>query len=289
MLDFSELLNKINRMSGTAIAAFTVTDLTDMHAVLGACQSKNAPFIMLTGPYEIRNFSLPFILKMARAAAQTYSIPAFLELDHCDDFDLTVQCIAGGYPLVMFDGSRLPLEENVKQTRDIVRIAHAAGSLVEGEIGWVPGGEGGPGASGSTAYTDPEEAEYFFNETKVDLLAISFGTVHGFYRNAPKLDYGIIEETRRRTGAPIAMHGGSGLSPQEVSRAIESGIKKVNFSTDLRNAYTSTVWDCCNKDRAAVDHIKIFAEARKAVQAVAEEKLKQVHSTGIDELDRTSL
>ncbi len=286
MLGCTSLLTKINRMSGRAIAAFTVTDLTDMHAVLSACQGRNTPFIMLTGPYEIRNFGLPFVINMASAAAQIYSVPAFLELDHCDDFDLTVQCITGGYPIVMFDGSKLSLEENVKRTREVVRFAHAAGSLVEGEIGWVPGAEGPSASSGSTAYTDPEEAEYFYRETNVDILAISFGTVHGFYRSAPKLDYRIIEETRRRTGAPIAMHGGSGLSPEEVSRAIESGVKKVNFSTDLRNAYTSAVRNCCERERTAVDHIGIFAEAREAVQAVAEEKLRQVCAPGIEDLER---
>lgn len=284
MLKCADLLTKINRMPGAALAAFTVTDLTDMHAVLDAGLNKNTPFIMLTGPSEIGNFGLPFVLGMARAAAESSSVPAYLMLDHCDDFDLTVRCVAGGYAIVMFDCSRLPLEENVRRTREIVRIAHANGVLVEGEIGWVPGGEGASASAGHAGYTDPAEAEYFFRQTGVDLLAISFGTVHGFYREKPLLDYRIIEETRRRTGAPIAMHGGSGLAPLEIRAALDAGVKKVNFSTDLRAAYTAAVKDCCAGDPTAVDHMKIFMKARQAVRKVAEEKLDQVNAPGIEAL-----
>jgi fructose-bisphosphate aldolase, class II len=284
MLTFSQVLLKTNALPSTALPAFTVTDLTDMHAVLEACHGSRTPLVMLTSQYEIDNFGIHFIRKMAEAAALTRPIPVFLVLDHGTSFDDAVRCIANGYSLIMFDGSRLPLEENVRATREIARIAHAAGALAEGEIGHVPGQEGSALFDSKPRYTDPEEAEFFYRETGVDLLAVSFGTAHGLSGGLPQLDCDIVREVRRRTGAPIAMHGGSGVPPQQVRNAIDVGVKKINFSSDLRAAYTAAVRRCSGDIESQTDHMKIFMEARRAVQEVAREKISLVNAPVLDVL-----
>jgi fructose-bisphosphate aldolase class II len=284
MLTLSHILQKINGQPATALPAFTVTDLTDMHAVLDACQNRRIPLIMLTGRYEIDNFGIHFIRKMAEAAALTRPIPVFLVLDHGNTFDDAVLCIANGYSLIMFDGSRLPLQENVRCTKEIVRIAHAAGALVEGEIGHVPGQEGSALFDSKPQYTDPDEAEYFYRETGVDLLAVSFGTAHGLSGGLPQLNCDIVREVRRRTGVPIAMHGGSGVPADQVKKAVEAGVKKINFSSDLRAAYTTTVRRCSERVESQTDHMEIFMAARRAVQGVAEEKITLVNAPALDAL-----
>jgi ketose-bisphosphate aldolase len=273
MLTLTQILKDVNDRPGTALSAFTVTDLTDMHAVINACQKRRTPLIMLTGRYEIDNFGIHFIRKMAEAATLTCSTPVFLVLDHGNTFDDAVRCIVNGYSLVMFDGSRLPLEENVRQTREIARIAHAAGILVEGEIGHVPGQEGSALFSTEPRYTDPDEAEFFYRETGVDILAVSFGTAHGLSGGLPQLNCDIVREVRHRTGVPIAMHGGSGVPADQVRKAVEAGVKKINFSSDLRAAYTAAVRTGCARMESETEHIELFMEARRAVQAVAEEKI----------------
>jgi fructose-bisphosphate aldolase, class II len=284
MLTLPHILQKINGQSATALPAFTVTDLTDMHAVLDACQNRRIPLIMLTGRYELDNFGIHFIRKMAEAAALTRPIPVFLVLDHGNTFDDAVLCIANGYSLIMFDGSRLPLQENVRCTKEIVRIAHAAGALVEGEIGHVPGQEGSALFDSKPRYTDPDEAEFFYRETGVDLLAVSFGTAHGLSGGLPQLNCDIVREVRRRTGVPIAMHGGSGVPADQVKKAVEAGVKKINFSSDLRAAYAAAVREYCAKNPSEIDHMKIFADARRSVQRVAEEKISLVNAPLLDTL-----
>ncbi len=284
MLTLSHVLHKINEQPATALPAFTVTDLTDMHAVLAASQNKNTPLLMLTGDYEINNFGMDFLRKMTAAARISYSIPVFLALDHGLDFDIAVRCVAAGYSLVMFDGSRLPLAENVRQTREIVRVAHAAGVLVEGEIGRILGQEGSTVSARRQQYADPEEADFFYRETGVDLLAVSFGTAHGLGGGEIRLDYDIVREVRTRTGAPVVMHGGSGVPADQVREAVRSGIKKVNFSSDLRAAYTATVREYCVKNPSEIDHMKIFVDARRSVQRVAEEKISLVNAPTLDTL-----
>ena len=284
MLTFSQVLEKTNALPACALPAFTVTDLTDMHAVLEACYETSTPLVMLTSRYEIDNFGIHFIRKMAEAAALSRPIPVFLVLDHGTSFDDAVLCIANGYSLIMFDGSRLPLEENVRATREIARIAHAAGALAEGEIGHVPGQEGSALFDSTPHYTDPEEAEYFYRETGVDLLAVSFGTAHGLSGGLPELNCDIVREVRRRTGAPIAMHGGSGVPPEQVKRAIEAGVKKINFSSDLRAAYTAAVRRGSEQIKSKTDHMTIFMEARRAVEEAAREKISLVNAPVLDVL-----
>jgi len=178
----------------------------------------------------------------------------------------------------MFDGSRLPLEENIRQTREIVRIAHSVGVLVEGEIGRMQGVEEDVDSGGDDALTDPTEAEIFYRETGVDLLAISFGTVHGCYRGEPRLNFDIIREVRERTGAPLVMHGGTGTPLSDVHRAISLGIKKINYGTELKLAYSGAMRDYCTALGDETDPRKILQHARIAVQQVVEEKLNWINT-----------
>jgi len=287
MLGLKEIINKINdNYSDSAIGAFNVNDMTDMHGVMNACAKLNKPLIMMVSTSAVKYFGIHFIREMYRAAKLTCPTPIFLMLDHSEDFETTVQCIANGFPIVMFDGSKLSFEENVKQTKEIVRIAHATGILVEGEIGKLPGREENINMSEKeSALTKPKEAKVFYEETKVDLLAISFGTAHGFYKAQPKLNFDIIEKTRELTGAPLVMHGGTGIPAKDIKKAISLGVKKVNIGTELKKAYSSSMRKYSAQLKDEIDPRKILKYSKEAIQRVVEEKLDFINTPTIEELE----
>ena len=155
-------------------------------------------------------------------------------LDHGASVANCITALDYGFTDVMFDGSSLPLEENIAQTRQVVEAAHARGAGVEAELGHVGvGSDYLDPEKVKSGYTDPSTAERFVAETGVDFLAIAVGTAHGVYQGTPELDIARLAEIRRRVDIPLVLHGGSGLSDIQFRAAIEAGISKVNVFTDL--------------------------------------------------------
>jgi fructose-bisphosphate aldolase class II len=186
----------------------------------------------------------PVMVKRAERAC----VPVATILDHGTDLVSVEQAIACGFSTVMFDGSSFPLEENVRRTQEIVRIAHAAGVDVEGELGAIGGSsvELGYGHVHGE-FTDPDQAVEFVARTGVDILAVSFGNLHGLYTHNPELDLARVRAIARRVTVPLAMHGASGLSKATYAAVLAAGISKINYYTAMARAVTFSLRDALSK------------------------------------------
>ena len=177
---------------------------------------------------------------MVSAEAMKASVPVCLHLDHGSSFGLAVRCVMAGYTSVMMDGSKLPFEENIAVSRQVAEMAAAVGIPCEAELGKVGGKEDEVEAVADTN-TDPAEAKEFVERTGISSLAVAIGTAHGFYVGTPVLDVERLSEIRKAVDVPLVLHGASGLTDEQVQGCVKRGICKVNFATELRNAYTRAV------------------------------------------------
>ncbi|MCI1811933.1 MAG: class II fructose-bisphosphate aldolase, partial [Olsenella sp.] len=183
--------------------------------------------------------NLDYFAAMVRVAAKSASVPVALHLDHGDGFDRCMQALRAGYTSVMIDGSHVPFEDNMALTESVTKVAIAMGVPVEAELGKVGGKEDdGPAVKGENPYTDPDEAEEFVNRTKCSSLAVGVGTAHGVYKGTPHIEQGVLKEIRNRVDVPLVLHGTSGVPDDQVAEAIQNGICKVNYATELRQAFT---------------------------------------------------
>lgn len=225
-----------------AIGAFNVPNLESVQAVISAAEELQVPVILQHAEVHENLISLaeigPIMLDYARRA----SVPVCVHLDHGASFDLCIKAVRLGFTSIMYDASAKSYEENFKETKEIVKIAHAAGVSVEAELGHIftsaLGGGEGRGATGAEdyaslddCYTDPATARKFVKGTGVDALAISFGTTHGVYLTEPELDLDRITQIRNEIDIPFVMHGGSGVSDEDFKTAIRNGITKINYYT----------------------------------------------------------
>jgi len=222
--------------TGRAVGAFTCYDLLGFEAVVRAAQARAAPVIVLVGTASVAARGGERLLAAFRAAAGQARVPVLVQLDHAGDHELIERAAAAGVDAVMADGSRMPYEENLAFSAAVAQELLPLGIAVEAELGRVEGDEdlAVPGAGG--ALTDPDEAAAFCSASGVDCLAVSIGNVHGHYASTPKLDWERLARLRA-AGAPLSLHGASGLADDDVRRAVSLGIAKVNVNTELRAAY----------------------------------------------------
>jgi fructose-bisphosphate aldolase class II len=222
---------------GYAVPHFDVWDSTTTDGALAALIEKHAPGIIAIYSGVFSGPAARGLMAYIRARAEDAPVPVAILLDHGANVEQCIEAIRYGCTDVMFDGSRLPLEENLAQTRKIVGAAHAAGVCVEAELGHVgQAGDLHDLAGQRTGLTVPAEAAHFVRETGVDTLAIAIGTAHGVYRGEPRLDLDLLREIRRRVDVPLVLHGGTGLAGEPLQAAIGGGIAKINVSTDLFNS-----------------------------------------------------
>lgn len=225
-----------------AVGAFNACSLASLKAVFRAAEEMRAPIVIqFAQGHEVYN-SLedvgPLMLRYARNAA----VPVCVHLDHGEDLNYLKKALDMGFTGVMFDGSTLPYEENVALTARAVEMAHACGASVEAELGSMGRRETGAGAGSGVddetkSYTDPAQSAAFVKATGIDALACSFGTTHGIYLKAPKLSFDVVRNVRGNIGGlPIVMHGGSGVSEADFHRAIDAGVRKINYFTYMDRA-----------------------------------------------------
>lgn len=256
---------------GRAIPAFTTYTLESTRAICAAAEATGLPVILSAGSSSFRGVGRAPLAAAALAAAREAAVPVGVHLDHSTDPEEIAACIDLGYASVMFDGSALPLEENVATTLAVVERAHAAGVWVEAELGGVAGGEDASSDAQAVALTDAGEAEAFARRTGVDALACAVGTVHGFTSRRVHVDVQLVREIARRTAIPLVLHGGSGLPDAELTAAVGAGIAKVNVNAELRRAHLRAFAE--GLGASGDDLPKLQAAAVAAMRAVAEEKL----------------
>jgi fructose-bisphosphate aldolase, class II len=222
------------RANGYAIPLFDTFDSLGADGMFQAMEECHAPGIVAVyAPLIDRKEARAFLAYLI-ARAEDVRVPVSIMLDHGGSFEACMKAIRLGFTDVMFDGSSLPLDENIAITRMVVRAAHAAGVNVEAELGHVgSGSEYQEVGARRVGFTDPADVERFVAETGVDILAVAIGSAHGQYQGQPALDLDLLAEIRRRTPIPLVMHGGSGLSKEQFQAAIAAGISKINIATDL--------------------------------------------------------
>jgi tagatose 1,6-diphosphate aldolase GatY/KbaY len=270
---------KLAMNGGYAVGAFNAENAEMVWAVITAAEECRAPVIVQTTPGTLRYLGPGYFAGMVRHAAEEASVPVALHLDHGSNRDLAQHCIVCGYSSVMIDASSRPYDENVALSKSVCDAAHISGIPVEGELGAIGGREDGAG-SGDTGYTDPKQAADFVERTGVSSLAIAVGTAHGFYKTPPALNFDIITAARNLVGVPLVLHGASGLSSGIVSRAVRLGIAKVNFATELRDAYTKTIREFLGSNADTIDPKKYGEPARAAVKELVKDKISACLSGG---------
>lgn len=268
------------------VGAFNTPNLETLRAVVDAAEELNAPVIISHAEVHENFIPLdvigPVMIKLAREA----KVPVCVHLDHGATFEACVKAMRLGFTSVMYDGSAKSFEDNVKETLEIVKIAHALGVSVEAELGHiftsaVGGGEGrGPLGeenfdSLDDAYTNPDSAKEFVERTNVDALAIAFGTTHGVYLKKPKLDLNRITQIKEKIDIPFVMHGGSGLSEKEYREAIQNGITKINYYTYSAIAGGEAVAKFIKEQETKGEAI-FFHDIALVAQAAIKENVKKV-------------
>lgn len=248
--------------------------------VLRACEAARCPALLLVWAPGATYIGLEACVELAGFFARRSSVPVVLHLDHGHDEALVAQALDLGFRSVMFDGSSQPLDDNIRRTREMVRLARGRGASIEGELGRF-GEELGDG-KGQARLTDPEEAERFVRETGVDLLAPSVGNAHGFYRNPPRLRFELIELLAQRTGIPLSLHGGTGIPMPDVRRAGELGFRKMNVASQIHKDYTDALRGAAMGESTRQYSWKKAMEAgREAIQAIVANYLRELGAEGL--------
>ncbi len=263
----------------------------NMDMVLGqvaAAEALRAPLILAFNQEVTPRVPLEVAMPMLVNIAQRAEVPVATTLDHGDSLESVVRAIRLGTSSVMFDGSTLPYEDNVSQTRDVVRVAHAVGVSVEAELGSIAGSAAETGAAAAaaaeakSAFTDPRLAVDFVNRTGVDALAISFGNVHGTYQGEPRLDLDLVREIHSLVDIPLVMHGASGLADEEYPRIVASGISKVCYYTAMGRRAADDILRMLTKagEGGAVYH-QIISEAISFFRADTEKVMELLGCIGV--------
>lgn len=264
-----------------AVGAFNVENLEFVMAVVRAAEAKRSPVILQTTPGTVKYAGLSYFAEMARVAAEEASVPVAIHLDHGDGFDRCVQAMKAGYTSVMIDGSHDPFEDNIALTASVTKVARPLYIPVEAELGKVGGKEDdGPAVEGESPYTDPDEAVEFAARTGCSSLAIGVGTSHGVYVAEPHIDQAVVRSIRSRVDVPLVLHGTSGVPDDQVADAIAGGICKVNYATELRQAFMRGFMGYMAENPAAFDPKKPAVPGMAAIQAVVESHMDNLGSTG---------
>lgn len=248
-----------------AIAAFNVTSLEGIMAVIEAAEEENTPVILqFANVAHGKYVPLEKIGKIMVMLADEAGIPVCVHLDHGDNFDEIKKALDLGFTSIMYDGSALSFKENISNTRYATILADTYGASIEAELGSM--GAEGAEENIMSAYTDPKMAKIFVEETGIDALAASFGTVHGIYKSEPKLDFERIEKIRELTGVPVVMHGGSGISDEDFRKCIDCGVRKINFYTYAAKFAGDAIRKMAEKTGGNIYSHDIFVAARESMK-----------------------
>ena len=229
-----------------AVGSFSVANMEMVLGVISAAEELSAPIILQIAEVRLKQSPLEIIGPLMVAAAKNAKVPVAVHFDHGKTEEKIGEALEIGFTSVMFDGSHLPLDENIEETKRIIKMAEKYGAAVEAEIGCVGGSEDGSEDIAINC-TKPEDALRFENETGVDALAIAIGNAHGNYKATPKLRFDILEEVDRITKTPLVLHGGTGIMPEDFIRCSKTGIKKINIATATFDSVENNVRACYEK------------------------------------------
>lgn len=272
LVNLVEIL-KLAEEKKCAVGAFNTPNWECILAVIDAAEKLNVPVIISHAQLHEEVSPLAKIGPIMVEAAKRAKVPACVHLDHCETLDYMAQALEIGFTGVMYDGSTLPYEENLENTKKAVAMAKNYSCGVEAELGALASREGGADNASGPVYTDPDEAVAFCRETGIDALAPSFGTAHGIYKAKPVLDLDRVKVISEKTGLPLVMHGGSGVSPEDYRTGIANGLRKINYYSYMSKAGTQAVKELLAKEDVTFFHDLALA-AQKAMEADAEKAMR---------------
>lgn len=291
------------RAGGWAVGGFNVYNLESARAVITAAMNLRAPVMVQTSEGAIRHAGLENMAAIVRSLAEGSPAPVALHLDHGKSIEVAEQAIAAGYTSVMIDTSRLPLDENIAATREIVEYAHVRGVQVEAEIGQLAGIEDLGEEEAAATFTVPEDARRFVAETGVDSLTVTIGTSHGAFKfkGEPRLDFERLAAITRLIDSPIVLHGASavpahdvalaerygarlpqarGIPEEMIRRAISLGIAKINTDSDLRLAALGRMRQVLAERPDIFNMYELMAEVEDAIRLAVEARIRLFGSEG---------
>ena len=304
LVNLNRVLKKAQR-GGYAVGAFNINNMEILHAIIKAAVEEKSPVIISTSEGAIDYAGMEELAALTHISAKREQIPIVFHLDHGKNYDLVAKAIKSGYySSVMFDGSSLPYEENIKKTRQIVKMAHRRRISVEAELGSIAGTEDFVSvAERDATFTDPEQAVDFVKRTGCDALAVAIGTSHGAYKfkGTSKLDQKRLRDIQKNVHIPLVLHGASGIpanikkicmdygckiadakgvSDTSLKAAVRNGICKVNIDSDLRIAFDAGVRKFLQENPEVIDPRKILKPAQALMTKVVRQKIQMLGSSG---------
>lgn len=268
---------------GYAVGAFNIHNIESVLGVARAAIRANSPAIIQVSESAIGYMGVKPITHIVSTVAKNVAakVPIALHLDHGRNFNSISECISAGFSSVHIDASDLPLDENIKLTKNVVAVAHARNVWVQGEVGSIVGAHGK--VEGNITefipLADVKDVIKFVKKTKVDALAAAVGTVHGAFDNED-INFGLLREIINKTKLPFILHGGSGVKDKKIKRAIKEGVRVINIGTDIKVAFSRTLIKTCLANKKETDPRKLLKPTIKAVEEVVFNKMKLFGSAG---------
>ncbi|HBT71223.1 MAG TPA: tagatose-bisphosphate aldolase [Lysinibacillus sp.] len=260
-----------------AIGAFGAHNLEIIKAVIAGAEKVGAPVILQTTSSTYKYVEMPYMIALAKTAAEQAKVPVALHLDHGESYKIVMECLRAGYTSVMIDGSSLPFEENILLVKKVVEAANALNVPVEAELGTIGGVEDRLSVHEDNAFfTEPKQAEHFVKVTGIQSFAPAFGTAHGKYKQKPKLQFDLLQEIQCSTNVPLVMHGASGVPEEDVRKSLNYGIAKVNFSTELKDLFAEQLRAYFKDNPTENDPRKYFLPARESLIKLVEQKIEML-------------
>ena len=264
-----------------AVGAYDTCNLEITQAIVDAAAADQAPAIIMIYPHHVPQAHWRTLARLIEAEVERTQIPTALVLDHAKTLEQIEYALELGFSGVMIDASLLPLDQNIALTRQAVELAHARGVSVEAELGHVGQGEDViSDDQQQLRLTRVDEAERFVKETGVDALAVSIGTLHGLYRGKPHLDFERLSCLRAACEIPLVLHGGSDTPDEDLRRAIEIGIDKINIWTDVRIPFLQSLKDTLAGSVRKIELSEAFEAARVAATEIIRQKNRLLGSAG---------
>ena len=281
VVPLKEILDRAFAQRYGVAAINVVNDLT-LEAVLAAAVERSSPVIIQTSVKTVRSIGADLLFAMWRELTAGIEVPVSLHLDHCPDRAVISDCLRKGWNSVLFDGSRLPVEENLRQTIEVVAEARSYGAHVEGEIEAITGVEDDIGSDEEAKRQSLPVALDFIRKTGIDVFAPAIGNAHGVYRAEPRLDAQRVSDIVAAEPIPIALHGGTGMTDAQFGDLIERGCAKVNISTALKIAYMKSNLAFLRgaEERDTWDPPSLFTAVRSAVMEMAAGHMSRFGSVG---------
>ncbi|HEY9050076.1 MAG TPA: ketose-bisphosphate aldolase [Gammaproteobacteria bacterium] len=258
--------------NGYAVGGFDLVSLDFLEAIMAAGEAQRSPLILSLAESHFEYYDFELAMAAAEWAAKRSTIPVAIHLDHGASLASAIKAINLGCNGVMVDASHEAFAGNVAITKKIVDMAHACGVPVEGELGYVAGVEGEDAEKhpGEVIYTSVEEAKAYVDQTGVDLLAVSIGTVHGRMKGEPVLDFDRLQQINKVLNIPLVIHGGTGLSDEQFKRLIKNGVAKINYYTALADAAGKKM-----RDNVAADERCGYTGIVKGIQAAMRAEIER--------------